>query len=112
MTRSETPITTRMSCSIISTVSSALVAQLLDERGEVRGLLRVHAGGRLVEQQQLRLGGERARDLEPALVAVRAGSSRSRPPCARRPGVLEQLERALARLAPPRAAPAACAGSS
>ncbi len=35
-----------------------------------RGLLRVHAGGRLVEQQQLRVGGERARDLEPALVAV------------------------------------------
>ena len=30
----------------------------------------VHAGRRLVEREQLRLGGERARDLQPALVAV------------------------------------------
>ena len=33
-------------------------------------LLRVHAGGRLVEQQQLGLGRQRARDLELALLAV------------------------------------------
>ena len=30
----------------------------------------VHAGGRLVQRQQLRLGGERARDFQPPLVAV------------------------------------------
>ena len=36
----------------------------------VAALLRVHAGRRLVEQQQLRLGRERPRHLEPALVAV------------------------------------------
>src|SRR4051794_7151948 len=50
---------------------SALVAELLHERSELRRLLRVHAGGGLVEQQHLRVGRERARDLEPALVAVR-----------------------------------------
>ena len=35
---------------------------------------RVHARGRLVEQQQLRLGGQRAGDLEPALRRRRAGA--------------------------------------
>src|SRR5829696_6407238 len=35
-----------------------VVAQLAHELGELLGLLRVHAGGRLVEQQQLRLGRE------------------------------------------------------
>ena len=34
------------------------------------GLLRVHAGRRLVEQQQPRLRRERARHFEPALIAV------------------------------------------
>ena len=48
-----------------------LVAHPVDERGERRRLLRVHAGRRLVEQQQLRLQGQRPGDLEPALVAVR-----------------------------------------
>ena len=47
-----------------------LVAQLAHEVGQLRGLLRVHAGGRLVEQQQLRVGRQRARDLDAALVAV------------------------------------------
>ena len=37
----------------------------------VVGLGRAHAGGRLVEAQQLRLGGERDADLEVALLAVR-----------------------------------------
>ena len=37
----------------------------------VVGLGRAHAGGRLVEAQQLRLGGERDADLEIALLAVR-----------------------------------------
>ena len=47
-----------------------LVAQALHEAREVRGLLRVHPGGRLVEQQQLGLGRQRPRDLDAALVAV------------------------------------------
>ena len=47
--------------------SSRTLRTNCDER---QRLLRVHAGGRLVEQQQLRLGRERARDLEPPLVAV------------------------------------------
>ena len=37
----------------------------------VVGLGRAHAGGRLVEAQQLRLGGQRDADLEIALLAVR-----------------------------------------
>ena len=37
---------------------------------QVGRLARVHPGGRLVEQQELRVGGQRAGDLEPALVAV------------------------------------------
>ncbi len=37
----------------------------------VLDLLRVHAGRRLVEQQQLGLGGERAGKLQPALLAER-----------------------------------------
>ena len=37
----------------------------------VVGLGRAHAGGRLVEAQELRLGGERDADLEIALLAVR-----------------------------------------
>ena len=37
---------------------------------EARGLGRVHAGHRLVEQQQLRLGGKRDRDLEQPQLAV------------------------------------------
>ena len=38
-------------------------------------LLRVHTGSRLIQQQQLRLGGKRAGDLHPALQAVgQAGS--------------------------------------
>src|SRR3954454_23637205 len=47
-----------------------LVAELLHERGELRRLLRVHARRRLVEQQHLRVGRERPRYLEPALIAV------------------------------------------
>ena len=45
-------------------------AQLGDEPHDVLALLAVHPGGRLVEQQHLRLGCERLRNLEQALVAV------------------------------------------
>jgi hypothetical protein len=49
-------------------------AGLLDaanDLAELMRLLRVEAGSRLVEQQQLRLRGKRAGDLEPPLQAVR-----------------------------------------
>ena len=51
------------------------VADALDELHELAALLWVHPGGRLVEQQQVWLSGERSGDLEPSLVAVgeRAG---------------------------------------
>ena len=57
-----------------------LVAQAGDQLGHLVGLLRVHAGGGLVEQQQLRLGGERAGDLQPAPVGVREAVGRLIPP--------------------------------
>ncbi len=52
-----------------------LVADFVDEVGQLLGLLRIHAGGRLVQQQQLGLGGQGPGDLQPALKAVgqRAG---------------------------------------
>ena len=68
--RSETPITTFMSCSIRSTVRPLSSRTRRTNAVKSRRLLRVHPGGGLVEQQQLRVGGERPRDLEPALVAV------------------------------------------
>ncbi len=48
-----------------------LGSQAADERGQLAGLAGVHAGGRLVEQEQLRTGRERTSDLEATLVAVR-----------------------------------------
>ena len=42
-----------------------------DQRGGVLGVAVAHALGRLVEHQHLRLAGERHRDLEAALLAVR-----------------------------------------
>ena len=58
---------------------------------------RVHPGGGFVERQQLRVGGERARDLEAALVAVRQ-RARLEVRIARDADVVEQLERARADL--------------
>ena len=49
----------------------------LDQRVHARGLLRAHAGGRLVEQQHARLAGERERDLELALAAIADLADRS-----------------------------------
>src|SRR5581483_11139447 len=48
----------------------AAIAQAPDLVGEFQRLGGVHAGGRLIEQQQQRLGDERAGDLEPAGVGV------------------------------------------
>jgi hypothetical protein len=75
-----------------------LLAQPADERREVRRLLRVHARRRLVEQEQLRLRRERARDLEAALVAVREVLP-DLVVLAAKPRELEQLARTLPRLA-------------
>ena len=49
---------------------SQLVAQPMDEVGHGLGLARIHAGGRLVEEQQVRLAGERPGDLQAALIAI------------------------------------------
>ena len=73
-------------------IPSAADAQ--DVGHQLLGLRRVHAGGRLVEEQQARARGERARDLEPPPVGVgqRGGGLRG----ARREAVAkeaEQLER-------------------
>ena len=75
-----------------------VVADLADERHELERLLRVHPGGRLVEEQELRLRRERARHLEPALVAVReVPRVVVVTPC--EAAVVEQLEGALTGLA-------------
>ena len=47
------------------------VADLDDVRHELGSLGRVHAGGRLVEQQQLGVRGKRADDLQTTLGAIR-----------------------------------------
>lgn len=47
------------------------VTNLDDVLHELGGLGRVHAGGRLVEQQQLGVGGKRTDDLQTTLSAVR-----------------------------------------
>ena len=67
--RSQTSMTSSMSCSISTTVRPA--SRIWRISCDERLLLgRVEAGGRLVEQQHLRLRGERPGDLEAALVAV------------------------------------------
>ena len=67
--RSLTLMTSRMSCSIRNTVTPRSRMRS-DQPDQIALLARVHAGGGLVEQQQLRIARERARDLEPALEAV------------------------------------------
>ena len=46
------------------------MAHAEDQLRQILGLLWVHPGGRLIEQQQLRRGGQRAGDLHFALVAI------------------------------------------
>ena len=67
--RSASPITTCMSCSTIRMVQ--VLGDAAHQLHGVVGLGRAHARRRLVEAQQLRLGGERDADLEIALLAVR-----------------------------------------
>ena len=68
--RSQMSITNAMSCSISRMVSPNSRAQLHDQLAQRLLLRRVHARGGLVEQQEPRPRRERARDLEPALLAV------------------------------------------
>ncbi len=77
----------------------AAVAHLADELHQLDGLGRVHARRRLVEQQELGLGGEGARDLEPPLMSVRQVAGEVVAVVVEL-DELEQLVRALARLAP------------
>src|SRR5688572_4452708 len=49
----------------------AVVADAADQLAEREALRRIHAGCRLVQSEELRLGGQGARDLQPALIAVR-----------------------------------------
>ncbi len=48
-----------------------LLADLADKLRQFQRLLRVHAGGRLVEQQQLRVRGQRTGNFKPPLLAIR-----------------------------------------
>jgi hypothetical protein len=64
---------------------AGLGAQAPDQLGHLVRLRRVHAGGRLVEEQQARVGGRRAGDLEPAPVGVRERVRRLVPPVAHEP---------------------------
>ena len=68
--RSQMPITTRMSCSISRIVTSKRVRMSSIRCINCVALLRIEPGRGLIEQQQPRLARERARDLEPALLAV------------------------------------------
>ena len=69
-TRSDTRDTSVMSCSTISTVMPSSLLDVLDPERHVVGLLDVQARRRLVEQQQLGLGAQRARQLDHLAHAV------------------------------------------
>ena len=71
----------RMSCSMMTIVSWRFSSR--DQVGEPRGAFAAEAGGRLVEEQQARLGGERDGDLERAPLAVREARAPARAPCRR-----------------------------
>ena len=75
------------------TVRSSSSPEALDERRHPRRLAGVHAGRRLVEQQQLGLAGQRAGQLEAALVAVRQVLGGILLVAARQADQLEQLAR-------------------
>ena len=47
-----------------------ILAHPVDEPGHLRRLVRVHAGRRFIQQQQLRLAGQRPRDLQAPLIAI------------------------------------------
>ena len=86
--RSVRPITNSMSCSTSRMVmpSSRKRAQQVGQR---LLLVEAQAGGRLVEQQQRRVGGERAGDLERCAAGRAAGCRRGRQATAAEPDALE-----------------------
>ncbi len=90
-------MTTFMSCSISRIVEVELVAQLAHEVGQPRRLVGVHARRRLVEEQELGLGGQRAGDLHPALVAVGQRDRRGRRRCSRAARRSSSILRAFSR---------------
>ena len=53
------------------TVRPEVGAELAHEVGQLAGLLGIHPGGRLVEQEELGFGRQRPGDLEAPLIAVR-----------------------------------------
>jgi hypothetical protein len=74
---------------------AAVAPYALEQRAQRELLGGIHAGGRLIEREQQRFGGQRAGDLEPALIAVRQGARRIAG-VAGDADVVEQLHRALA----------------
>ena len=103
-TWSEIPITRFMWCSTRSTVSFAVVADLLDEAPELRDLLVVEPAGRLVEQQQLR----RARRARARARPASASRTAARRPAAAR-SRRARRSRAPRAPRPRRCAPRVCA---
>ena len=94
-----------MLCSTSTTVDAALArgADAVEQAVDLGG---IQAGGRLVDQQQLRLGRKRAREFQHALLAV---GERAREHVAprRQPDEGQQLHRlgAAARMVAPKRAP-------
>ena len=84
MTRLTRRMNSRSLCSISTTVSPSSACTLSDQRRQVVDLAAAQPGERFVQQQQRRARGERARDLQPPLVAVRQHLHRNACPC--RPG--------------------------
>jgi len=70
-----------------------LLLQRTDQLDHARGLLGTHTGERLVEQQHLRIGRERHRDFELALLTVRQ-HRRARRLASPQPRGLERAPRA------------------
>ena len=108
VTRSASDMTMPMSCSTRTTEMPERRPDLEDGLGHPVGLLGVHAGDRLVEQQQPRLGAQRPRHLDPLLVAVGEDADR-RVQLVAELEELGDLGHALAVHACPRGSPAAAA---
>jgi hypothetical protein len=72
--RSEMFMTTFMSCSMSRIEMPSSSRSRLKRLHRVLGLGRVHARGRLVQEEEPGLGGEGAGDLHPALGAVGQGA--------------------------------------
>src|SRR6185295_225118 len=53
---------------------AVVLADPVDQLAQQNLFGRVHAGGRLIQGDQLRVGGQGPGDLQPALVAVREGA--------------------------------------